>query len=74
MSCIGVSGLAAPSFEQIRFMLHVCGRKPHLDRIRGEWRCVGQTIYAYGASARDAFVAWETERCARADFNARRQA
>lgn len=63
---------AAPFPASVRFMIHVWGIKPHLDRIHGQWRCVGRHIYAYGPTPQVAMGQWTRECDAREDWEQRR--
>ncbi|MFK4444653.1 hypothetical protein ABH944_004843 [Caballeronia udeis] len=55
---IGFSGLRGPNAQEIRFMCHVWGQRPHLDVIHGSWRCVGQFTYGYGRTHDEAYRNW----------------
>lgn len=71
---IGFSGLSTfkPSALQLRFMLHCYGNKPHLDLIKGRWRCVGRHLYGFGSTWRVALADWQAQMNA-LDWNDRRR-
>lgn len=74
MGVIGFKGVTGPTAEQFRFMCRVAGERPHIDRVKGLWRCVGRGFYGYGETWRAAFNAWMIQRACHEDFERRRQA
>jgi hypothetical protein len=69
---IGFTSLGSASGKQFRYMMHCWGQKPHLDMIKGQWRCVGRHLYGCGATPSAALQSWTQQRDSLDEWERRR--